>query len=253
MTAFEIPAFVERLELIHSWYEKGYINPDAAVVESLARSSAGVVQAGQGWFGAETTWSNARQKPSYISRFEGPYLSTSSLRGAMTAVSASTAHAKESLQLINLMNSNEAYRTLARYGIEDKHYVVVEPGVVKKTELGNSSFFLAAYTQGSYVVGPIEASPFESVPVDPDMWQKVWDGYSEAISSSATGFTFDLSSVETELLAMAAVWNDYRAELITGTSDPAEIIPQIIAEQEAVGMRKVVAEAQQQLDAFLGK
>ncbi|MCL2811224.1 MAG: DUF3502 domain-containing protein [Clostridia bacterium] len=251
--AFEIPAFVERLELIHSWYEKGYINPDAAVLESIARSNAGVVQSGQGWFGAETVWSNARQKASYISRFEGPYLSTGSLRGSMTALSATTPYAAEAMQLINLMNTNEEYRTLARYGIEGKHYEVVEPGIVRRTELGNTNMSLWAYTQGSYVVGPIEASPFESVPADPGMWAKVWAGYADAVTSAALGFTFDLTSVETQCLAMAAIWNDYRAELITGTSNPAEMIPIILAEMEAVGMREVIAEAQAQLDAFMGK
>jgi len=253
MFAPEIPAFEQRLETLHDWYEKGYINPDAAVVESMARPVAGVVQSGQGWFGAETVWSNARQKASYIARFEGPYLSTSSLRGSLTAVSSTTPYAKEALQLINLMNTNEEYRTLARYGIEGKHYEVIEPGIVQKTDLGNINMSLWAYTQGSYVVGPIEASAFESVPADPDMWQKVWDGYADAISSAAMGFTFDLSSVESQCLAMSAVWNDYRYEMQTGTSDPAVALPQLIAEMEGVGMREVVAEAQRQLDEFLGK
>lgn len=252
-TALEVPAFIERLKVIHSWYEKGYINPDAAVLESLGRSVAGVVQSGQGWFGAETIWSNARQKASYIARYDGPFLSTFSLRGAMTAVSSTTPYAKEALQLINLMNTNEEYRTIARYGIKDKHYEVVSDGIVRKTDLGNTNFSLWAYTQGSYIVGPIEASAFESVPADPDMWQKVWDGYSEAVISAAMGFTFDMSPVEDKILAMNAVWLDYGDELITGTSDPDVVIPKIISEMEAVGMREVLAEAQAQLDAYLEK
>ncbi|HSK69780.1 MAG TPA: hypothetical protein VLA21_11015, partial [Candidatus Limnocylindria bacterium] len=69
-TALEIPAFRERLAKIHDWYQKGYINPDAAVLESMGRSVAGVVQSGQGWFGAQTIWSNARQKASYIARYD---------------------------------------------------------------------------------------------------------------------------------------------------------------------------------------
>jgi putative aldouronate transport system substrate-binding protein len=249
----EVPAFVERLQLIHKWYDMGYINPDAALLESVARSNAGVVQSGQGWFGAETVWSNARQKASYISRFEGPFLSTASLRGSMTAISSTTEHAVEAMKLINLMNTNDEYRTLARYGIEGKHYEVVEPGIVRKTDLGNTNMSLAAYTQGSYVVGPIEASAFESVPADPGMWAKVWDGYKDAKTSAALGFTFDLTSTETQCLAMSAIWIDYRNELITGTSDPDEILPKMIAEMEGVGMREVIAECQRQLDEYLGK
>lgn len=97
--ALEMPEFVERMYTIRSFYEKGYINPDAAVTETLGRPQKGVIQSGQGWFGAETVWANARQAPVYISRFDGPYLSTYSLRGAMTAVSATTPYAAEALQL----------------------------------------------------------------------------------------------------------------------------------------------------------
>ena len=251
--ALEVPAFAERLQLLHKWYELGYINPDAAVTETMTRPNAGVVQSGQGWFGAETVWSNARQRASYISRFEGPYLSTASLRGSMTSISATTPYAKEAMRLINLMNTNEEYRTLARFGVEDKHYEVVEPGIVKRTELGNTNMSLAAYTQGSYVVGPIEASAFDAVPADPNMWQNVWAGYADAITSAALGFTFDILPVETQCLAMAAVWADYMYEAQTGTSNPDEMLPKIIAEMEAVGMRDVIAECQAQLDAYLGK
>ncbi len=252
-TALEIPAFVERLKVIHSWYEKGYINPDAAVIESMGRKDSGVVQSGQGWFGAETVWSNARQKASYISRYDGPYMSTSSLRGAMTAVSATTQYPEKALQLINLMNTNEEYRTLARYGIEGKHYETVSDGIVRKTDLGNTNFSVWAYTQGSYIVGPIEASAFESVPADPGMWQKVWDGYADAKLSAAMGFTLNLEKIQDQCLAISAVWQDYKNELITGTSNPEEVLPKIIAEMEGAGLRDVLAEVQTQLNAYMGK
>jgi ABC-type glycerol-3-phosphate transport system substrate-binding protein len=91
-SALEIPAWKNRLKKIHEWYEKGYINPDAAVTESMPRAQAGVVQSGQGWFGAETVWANVIKKPIYISRYDGPYMSTSSIRGSMTAVSSTSEH-----------------------------------------------------------------------------------------------------------------------------------------------------------------
>ena len=39
----------------------------------------------------------------------------------------------------------------------------------------------------------------------------------------------------------------------TGTSDPAVVVPELLAELEAVGLREVLAEAQAQLDAYMGK
>ncbi len=252
-SAFEIPAFINRLNVIHEWYNLGYINPDAAVTESMGRSVAGVVQSGQGWFGAETIWSNARQKESYIARYDGTYMNTDSLRGSMTAVSSMTKYPEAALKLINLMNTNEEYRTLARYGIEGKHYEKVSEGIVKKTELGMKNMSLWAYTQGSYIVGPNEASAFDAVPTDPDMWKKVWAGYDRAIISPALGFTLDQTDIQEQCLAMAAVWADYKNELITGTSDPAVVVPEIIEKLEQAGLRDVLKNIQAQLDAYMAK
>lgn len=252
-SALEIPRWINRLKTIHSWYEKGYINPDAAVTESMGRAVAGVVQSGQGWFGAETIWSNARQKASYISRYDGPYMSTSSLRGSMTAISSTTEHAKEAMALIELMNTDPYYREVARYGIEGKHYIKNEDGTVTKTDLGNTNMSLWAYTQGHYTLGPVEASAFESVPADPDQWEKVFEGYATATLSSAMGFTFDVSPVETECLAISAIIADYNKELYTGTSDPDVVIPEMLEKMRDVGLDRVIEEAQSQLNAFLGK
>lgn len=251
-SVLDIPAFIQRIETLHDWYTKGYINADAAVTESMPRSIAGVVQSGQGWFGAETIWANAKQKACFISRYDGPTLDTDGLIGSCTAISSYSNHPVEAMKLINLMNSDPEYRTLARYGIEGKHYEVVSEGIVKKTDLGNKNMSLNAYGQGSYALGPVEASAFESVPANPNQWTELVERYSaEAVSSSALGFMFDIEPVADQCLAMKNVWEQYIYEMQTGTSDPAEVVPQLRAELEAVGLNEVLAEAQAQLDAYL--
>ena len=251
-SALETDRWVNRVKKIHEWYQKGYINPDAAVTESMGRAVAGVVQSGQGWFGAETIWSNARGKASYISRYDGPMMNTESLRGSMTAISSTTPYAKEAMALIELMNTDVWYRETARYGIEGKHYTRNADGTVTKTDLGNSNMSLWAYTQGHYTLGAVEASAFESVPADPDQWEKVMAGYADATLSAAMGFSVDISPVETECLAIKDVINRYINELRTGTSDPEEIIPLMLEEMNGVGLQEVLAEIQSQLNAYMG-
>jgi putative aldouronate transport system substrate-binding protein len=251
-TVLDIPAFTKRLETLHDWYVKGYINPDAAVTESMPRSTAGVVQCGQGWFGAETVWANACQNEIFISRYDGPFLTTDGLIGSVTAVSSYSEHPEEAIKAINLMNSDPEYRNIARYGIEGKHFEFVEPGIVKKTELGNSNMALNAYGQGSYALGAVEASAFESVPANPNQWTELVDRYTEeAIVSAALGFTPDIEPVADQCLAMKNIWEQYIYELQTGTSDPAEVLPQLREELEAVGLNEVIAEIQAQLDAYM--
>ena len=74
-----------------------------------------------------------------------------------------------------------------------------------------------------------------------------------AVSSSALGFSFDITPVADQCLAMKNVWEQYIYEMQTGTSDPDVVVPELLAELEAVGLREVLAEAQAQLDAYMGK
>ena len=252
-SALEIPAWKERVAKIHEWYQKGYINPDAAVTESMPRAQAGVVQSGQGWFGAETVWANVIKKPIYISRYDGAFLSTSSIRGSMTAVSSFSEHPQEALKLIELMNTDPWYRETARYGIEGKHYTRNEDGTVTKTELGQNNMKVNAYGQGHYTLGALEASPFPEVPTDIHQWEKTMANYEHATLSAAMGFTPDLTPVETQCLAIKSVIEEYMPELQTGTSDPDVAIPEILGRLNEVGLQDVIAEIQNQLNTFLGK
>jgi putative aldouronate transport system substrate-binding protein len=250
---YEMPEFVDRIKTIRSWYEKGYINPDAAVIDSIGRAAAGVIQSGQAFYGADSIYSNARQKATAIVRYDGPFLSTYSLRGALTAISAASKHPKEALKLIEFANTNKEYRNMMRYGIEGVHYNKNADGTVSKTQQGVTNYSPWAYTQASYSLSAVEASAFPAVPADPNMWQVIWDGYKDATVSSSLGFTFDYTKVANEVNAAKAIKEMYWAEMITGTSDPEVIIPQIIKELEDAGIRNVITEAQKQLDTFLGK
>ncbi|GHU69786.1 hypothetical protein AGMMS49992_01060 [Clostridia bacterium] len=251
--AFEMPEFIERVSTIRRWYEAGFINPDAAVTQSLGRASRGVIQSGQGFYGADSIWSNARQKASAISRYDGPFLSTYSLQGSLLAISAASNHVEESLKILEYANLNRTYRNMMRYGLQDVHYTANEDGTVTKLKQGSENYSPWAYTQASYSNSAVEASPFPSVPADPNMWQVVWAGYSEAVTSTALGFAFDYTPVQAQVNAAMAIKEMYWAEMQTGTSDPAVVFPQIIKELEDAGIRDVIAEAQSQLNAFLGK
>lgn len=245
--ALEIDKFVENYRLVHDWFEKGYIQPDAAT-SSVPAGQYSAVLSGQGWYGAEKIWEGVVGYGQQISRYEGPFLSTSSAQSAMTGISAATKYIDECLKYIEYINTNVEYRTMIRYGLEGIHYTWNDDGTVTRTQQGTEKYNPLAYSQASYAVGPMEGEGS-----DPEMWNKVFAGYDDAIMSSTMGFTYNKENMEMEVAACLAVWNNYNSELRTGTSDPDEVIPKIIAEMEAAGIRDIIADCQQQLDEFLGK
>jgi putative aldouronate transport system substrate-binding protein len=91
----------------------------------------------------------------------------------------------------------------------------------------------------------------EGVEVDPQMWDVIFDGYKDLQATNAIGFAFDIAPVEGEIAALQVIVDKYWTGLITGISDPAVEVPNMIAEMEAAGLRNVQDEAQLQFDAFL--
>ncbi len=246
--ALEIDKFVDNYRLVHSWFEKGYIQPDAATTSSIPAGQYSPVLSGQGWRGAEKIWEGVVGYGQQISRYEGPFLSTASAQSAMTAISAGTKYIDECLKYIEYINTDVEYRTMMRYGIEGVHYNMNADGTVTRTQQGTEKYNPLPYTQASYEVGPLEGEG-----TDPQMWTKVFEGYKDAVVSSTMGFSFNKTDVEMEVAACLAIWNNYNSELRSGTSDPDVVVPQIIAELEDAGIRDVIAECQRQLDEFLGK
>ena len=197
-SVLDIPAFAHRLELIHSWYEKGYINPDAAVTDLLYRREQGLIQSGAGYYGCDILWSELCRRPTYIVRYDGPFLSTNTIRGSMTAISATTDHPEAALKLLELMDTDAHYRELAGYGIEGVHFTRNDDGTVNRIDRENMNLWNNCL--GHVTLLPVEASTFPELPADPNMWDVVFEGYKDAKMSLAMGFTFDVSPVENECM-----------------------------------------------------
>jgi putative aldouronate transport system substrate-binding protein len=83
-----------------------------------------------------------------------------------------------------------------------------------------------------------------------NLWNDM-DGFNKsAVKSKALGFTFDSTSVKTEVAAVTNVTNQYALGLETGTLDPEKVLPQFISKLKGAGIDKIVAEKQKQLDTW---
>jgi putative aldouronate transport system substrate-binding protein len=237
----------EIFDYMHRWYQAGIINPDAAV--SVEDFKGQIFMTAQGWPGADAVWEAQQGVEQYdIHQFVGPNLSTDSIQGSLNCISTNSKYKAESLKLLELANTDPVFRDMLAYGIEGRHFNYVTkpsgstPGVVRKI---NTNWPLSAYQQATFF------SMSTAHDQDPGQWQKVKQNDANAKPSPILGFSLDRSSILNELTNCRQVWDRYSKELLSGTSDPAVVIPQIKKDLEAVGFTKVLAEAQRQVNEFL--
>lgn len=244
---FEHPDLYDRLVALHNWYKAGYINQDAATVDDVGTYSA--IKNGQGFYGADAIWTGGDGYVQKISKYSGPFLSTSSIRGSMNAINAGSKNIDLALKYQELVNTDQNYRDILRYGVPGVHWNKTAEGLAQKTQQGRDNYGVWAFSQGSYSLSSVEAA--EGVTVDPNMWKVIFDGYKDLKATKSIGFSFDISNVEPQIAACKVVKDKYQTALFTGTVDPATEVPKMIKELEAAGIRDIQNECQAQYDAFV--
>ena len=248
---WENEELINRYRLLHKWYTLGYINPDAATTESMGKDVRASVRSGSAWQGYEG-WSSWAGYPIQKSRYDGPFMSVATSRGALNAINAAATeeHAIASLKYLELLNTDRKFRDILRYGIEGKHFTYLDDGTVLRTEAGKTDWSTDGFVTGSVVNASVE-SVSETQRADPEQWTKVFEAYKDSLISTLGAFSFDKTPVEVEHAACNAVMAKYSSELLTGTADIDAILPTIQEELKTAGYETVLAEAQRQLDEYL--
>lgn len=248
---WECDELMDRYRLLHKWYQDGYIHPDAATIDSTAADKSIPVRPGVAWKGY-MGYSNPADWGFNVktSIYDGPFLSRSSEQGAMTAICAGCdeEHAIACLKYLELLATDRKFRDILGYGIEGKHFNYLENGTVLRTDVGSERYNTKLYQTGSVVNASVESiSP--TILADPDQWTKVFEEYKEnGIHSSTKEFAYDPTPKEDIITALNAIYNDYAAELRTGTSDPDKVIPEMKSRMEEAGLDELLDDIQEKLD-----
>ncbi len=246
---WEDEVLMERYQLLSKWYRMGYINPDAATIESIGSDIRAAIRSGSAWPGYYSGFSSWAGINVEGSCYAGPYMSLATMRGAMNAINAAATEEKAiaCLKYLELLSTDRTFRDILRYGIEGTHFNYVEVDGIKaveRTEQGNKNWSMDAFVTGSVVNASVTSNALYD-------WEEIFKGYEKAIISTLGTWSFIDDEVEAEMAACSAVMAKYTAELLTGTIDLEEKLPTIKAELEAAGIYTVQAEAQRQLDAYL--
>ncbi|QHT59074.1 ABC transporter substrate-binding protein [Paenibacillus lycopersici] len=238
------------LKLAHDYFQKGYINKDAATTQL----SSGDAYKGGNVFstieplkpGKDAEIANAAGLGGKLAEIylTGKTVSTGETAGAMLAISSTSKDPDRAMMFINLLHTDKEIVNLLNFGIEGTHYTregeimtptaqtpQYSPGVA--WELGNQFLNYVWNTE------------------DPNKWEQFKEFNKDAKASPALGFVFNSDNVKAEIGALANVTKQYQKALETGSVDPDKVLPEYVAALKAAGVEKVIAEKQKQFDAFL--
>ena len=231
---------LDSLATLHKWYQAGLINADAATYPESNKYN--VCSVAQGWPSAAiTTWGPNMGVTAVAYQFGDTLVSNETVQGSLNSISINCERPDKALAFLNLINSDSYVRDSFYYGLEGDNWNYTEEGRVHKN---NAEWTMAGYTQGTFfIVTPTDEVEFNE-------WDEVKVLNDNASPSVLLGFFFDTTAVQDELASCIEIYNRYKGEIMTGTTDPAVSVPQMMQEMRNAGFDTIVAEAQAQIDAW---
>ena len=155
------------------------------------------------------------------------------------------------MKLLYLMMTDENVLRYFSLGLENVTYKVLENGTATLADGVDNE------TVGWYVYAPWwYPNPCLSIPFDTDYTEyytnmmKCWE-YPAENFSSAMGFVFDKSPVFDQYAACGAIVDEYRKAILFGQVDLDSTLEKFNQELEENGVNEIIAEMQNQFDAFL--
>lgn len=239
----EQPDIQASLNTFHEWYKAGIINSDAATKpEENAYKPCSVAQ---GWSGAAiTSWGPQMGVDAQATKLGPTVISNDTVRGSINCISANCAHPDKALELLQLVNTDSYVRDLLYYGVKGDNWDYTDD-TKQWVHKNNADWTMAGYTQGSFfAVTPSDEFDF-------NQYDEVKELNESAEASVLLGFTLDTSAFKDQLANCVAIYERYKGEMLSGTRPTDEIVPEIMDEMRKAGFDEIVAQCQEQVDAFM--
>ncbi len=245
---FETAEFRELLTIAHDYYQKGYIEKDAAIQQDIsanlnngkyAMNLEGAMKPG----GAQES-SAQMHIPNIVEKTIGErVLMTSSVVATMWGLSATSKNPERAIMFMELINHDKELYNLMCFGLEGKHYQKLDDDYIRV-------FPNSGYTPNTtWMYGSVFNSYLlEGQPAD--VWAQTKKVNDEAFVSVKTGFAYDPEPAKSIQARVQSVCDDYLLPLTTGASDPEKTLPEFLAKLKAAGVDDLIKEMQRQLDVW---
>lgn len=228
-------------EKLHEWYKKGYIRKDvASVTDDTSEYNAGRYALSRGTYkpGGETEANLLNPDNQIVLKKVGTaYMSYDAGLACMTAINKRSTRPDEAFKILELANTDPVLMNMLSYGVEGKHYTLVD-GKVRK--ISDSGYSMASWKFGNV----FNAYLLEGQ--DDDMVEQTRELHNSAKQSKIKGFSFITDDVRTEIAQLESVRNKYK-NINNGSEDPANYYDAYLSEIKQAGEEKLKAEIERQL------
>ncbi|WP_141504910.1 ABC transporter substrate-binding protein [Paenibacillus luteus] len=236
----------EYLDTMRSWYQAGYINEDAPIIQNINDlKSKGNVAVGleftskPGGEAGEMAINGGNEvvyAPISDSYFTG-------ISGAMHVINKGSKNPERTLMLINLLNTDKYLYNLICNGIEGKHYtktddLYIEP--IKDSGYAPNGDWVFGNQFNAYLK-PGQAA---------DTWERTIALNDSALVPATSGFGVNEENMKAETANVTSVNNEYQAALESGSVDPAKELPKYREKLIASGQEKIEKEIEAQWEKF---
>lgn len=253
VNALEIPEYQNEMNLLRSWFEKGYINKDATTAQTNEHDT---FKAGKSWLFLSTSqpgqlefFKDRNGYDLYMKDMGDGLVSTDGATGALTAIGRTSKDPARAMMVLNLAYVDETFINLFHRGIEGKHYVKVSENVIKLPD-GFSNWDDTGWNPGVNWEFGNQFKQYIKNTDDPQKFVKL-DAYNKSLKQAELlGFYFDTTNVLTETAAVNNAWNEFSPVLGTGSADATETLKKANDKMKANGLDKMIAEFQKQYDEW---
>lgn len=141
------------LELIHSWYNEGIINSDAATSNETVQNRPFFIA--QGWPSAgKTVWGPQNGTEVVVIQF-GKTISNGTVQGSLNEISSNSKYPEKALQFLQLLNTDPVLRDIFAYGEIGVNFDYVDVNGEKRIDRDETKYEnwpVPAYTQAQFFI-----------------------------------------------------------------------------------------------------
>lgn len=253
---YESDEFRAFADLMYAWNQAGYFSSDAMTTTEPPTSQ---VKAGN-TFSYFTPYKAGAIEQDELSSgydlcfaelFGDPYITSYSINFFTWGIARNSKNPEKAFQVLDYIYGSTDVMNLLNWGVEGVHYQVLN---AENNEIGYAEGVDADNTGWCLNIGwelPNQEISYVWTGESSAKWDLQKELIERARRSKALGFSYDASTVSTQLTALTNVKNQYFDAIGTGNGDPAKLIQEFNDALYAAGLQDVIDEKQKQLDAWL--